>query len=225
MSHDRDMVDQDLEEVAEELWTLEEEDRHRLEDLRGSSQVARLEEALNAMLERGLIRIEEELVALTPRGRELAERQVRRHRLAEMLFTAALHVDDDHAVNRTACVMEHVLDAAMTDSVCAFLGHPRHCPHGKPIPPGTCCKDGKHRFQSVIMALSEMKKGQKGKIAYVHTSDREMLRKIMAMGALPGLAVTLLQQFPSPVFQIGESQFAVDKELADRIRVWVRDTN
>jgi Fe2+ transport system protein FeoA len=50
-----------------------------------------------------------------------------------------------------------------------------------------------------------------------------MLRKIMAMGILPGLTVTLLQQFPLPVFRIGEGQFAVDKELADRIRVWVKD--
>jgi DtxR family Mn-dependent transcriptional regulator len=116
-----------------------------------------------------------------------------------------------------------MLHKGIEDNICILLGHPKTCPHGKPIPAGTCCRDKKHRFQSVVMALSEMKKGQKGKIAYVHTSDREMLRKIMAMGALPGLAVTLLQQFPSPVFQIGESQFAIDKELADRIRVWVRD--
>ena len=26
-----------------------------------------------------------------------------------------------------------------TDRICAFLGHPRACPHGAPIPPGACC--------------------------------------------------------------------------------------
>jgi len=71
------------------------------------------------------------------------------------------------------------------------------------------------------MPLSEVKKGQEGKIAYVCTNDRETLRKIMAMGALPGSAVTLLLHFPSPVFQIGESQFAIDRDMAEKIRVWV----
>jgi len=27
----------------------------------------------------------------------------------------------------------------MTDSICSFLGHPKFCPHGKPIPRGACC--------------------------------------------------------------------------------------
>ena len=48
-----------------------------------------------------------------------------------------------------------------------------------------------------------------------------MLTKIMAMGALPGMSVTLIQKFPSYVFQLGHSQFAVDKNLAEQIRVWI----
>jgi hypothetical protein len=49
--------------------------------------------------------------------------------------------------------------------------------------------------------------------------DGEMLREIMAVRALAGSAITLVLHFPSPVFQIGESQFAVDKNAAVRIRV------
>ena len=71
------------------------------------------------------------------------------------------------------------------------------------------------------MPLSELRKGQRGKIAYIHTNDRTMLRKIMAIGALPGLSITLVQKFPSYVFQIGESQFAIDKNVADQIQVWL----
>ncbi|HMC30259.1 MAG TPA: iron dependent repressor, metal binding and dimerization domain protein, partial [Candidatus Angelobacter sp.] len=26
-----------------------------------------------------------------------------------------------------------------TDRICTFLGHPRTCPHGSPIPAGPCC--------------------------------------------------------------------------------------
>jgi DtxR family Mn-dependent transcriptional regulator len=38
-----------------------------------------------------------------------------------------------------ACYFEHILSPAVTDSICAFLGHPRLCPHGRPIPRGACC--------------------------------------------------------------------------------------
>ena len=26
-----------------------------------------------------------------------------------------------------------------TERICSFLGHPKACPHGAPIPPGPCC--------------------------------------------------------------------------------------
>ena len=73
----------------------------------------------------------------------------------------------------------------------------------------------------LVMPLSELKTGQSGKIAYIHTQDRQMLQKIMAMGALPGASVTLLQRFPSYVFQLGQSQFAIDKNIADQIQLWI----
>ncbi len=206
------------EEILETLW-LEIVENSRTPDL----SLFRNDTAFKELLDQGYV------TAglggkLTNKGTEEGKQCVRRHRLAERLFADVLQVKPG-LVHEAGCRLEHMLHKGIEDNICILLGHPKTCPHGKPIPPGVCCQDKKHRFQSVIMPLSEMKKGQKGKIAYVHTSDREMLRKIMAMGALPGLAVTLLQQFPSPVFQIGESQFAVDQELADKIRVWVKDPN
>jgi len=62
---------------------------------------------------------------------------------------------------------------------------------------------------------------QKGKVAYIHTKEHKKLQKLMAMGILPGIMVGLIQKFPSYVFQIGQSQFAVDKELAECIFVRV----
>ena len=41
----------------------------------------------------------------------------------------------------------------------------------------------------------------------------------MAMGILPGAPVSLIQSFPSYVFQVRQTQFAVDKEIADAIYV------
>jgi putative ABC transport system ATP-binding protein len=79
------------------------------------------------------------IVELTPRGRQRAADIVRRHRLAERLFTDSLAMDSETEIEQQACKFEHILSPEATDKICAFLGHPRTCPHGAPIPPGPCC--------------------------------------------------------------------------------------
>lgn len=70
-----------------------------------------------------------------------------------------------------------------------------------------------------IMPLINLKSGQNGKIASVYTKNHALLKKLLAMGILPGINICLIQKFPSYVFQLGQSQFAVDKELAECIFV------
>jgi len=79
------------------------------------------------------------IVELTRRGRERAGSIIRRHRLAERLFTDSLAMDSETEIEQQACKFEHILSPEATDKICAFLGHPRTCPHGAPIPPGVCC--------------------------------------------------------------------------------------
>ncbi len=78
-------------------------------------------------------------VTLTPRGREKAGSIIRRHRLAERLFTDSLAMDSETEIEEQACKFEHILSPGATDKICSFLGHPKTCPHGAPIPPGPCC--------------------------------------------------------------------------------------
>ena len=79
------------------------------------------------------------IVELTPRGQKRAADIIRRHRLAERLFTDSLAMDSETEIEQQACKFEHILSAEATDKICAFLGHPKTCPHGSPIPPGPCC--------------------------------------------------------------------------------------
>src|SRR5437660_12780385 len=79
------------------------------------------------------------IVELTARGRERAASIIRRHRLAERLFTDSLAMDSETEIEQQACKFEHILSPEATDKICAFLGQPRTCPHGAPIPPGPCC--------------------------------------------------------------------------------------
>src|ERR1700685_376676 len=94
------------------------------------------------------------IVELTARGRQRAADIIRRHRLAERLFTDSLAMDSETEIEQQACKFEHILSPEATDKICAFLGHPRTCPHGAPIPPGPCC--GRTRdFAEVTLANSE----------------------------------------------------------------------
>ena len=79
------------------------------------------------------------IVELTSRGRQRAADIIRRHRLAERLFTDSLALDSETEIEQQACKFEHILSPEATDKICTFLGHPRTCPHGAPIPPGGCC--------------------------------------------------------------------------------------
>jgi putative ABC transport system ATP-binding protein len=82
------------------------------------------------------------IVELTDRGRHKAADIIRRHRLAERLFTDSLALESETAIEQQACKFEHILSAEATEKICTFLGHPRTCPHGAPIPPGSCCARG-----------------------------------------------------------------------------------
>ncbi len=79
------------------------------------------------------------IVELTPRGQQRAADIVRRHRLAERLFTDSLAMDSETEIEQQACKFEHILSPEATDKICTFLGHQRTCPHGAPIPEGACC--------------------------------------------------------------------------------------
>jgi putative ABC transport system ATP-binding protein len=79
------------------------------------------------------------IVGFTERGRQRAADIIRRHRLAERLFMETLHMQDEMEIEQQACKFEHILSPEATEKICSFLGHPKTCPHGSPIPPGACC--------------------------------------------------------------------------------------
>jgi putative ABC transport system ATP-binding protein len=80
-------------------------------------------------------------VHLTEAGSLRARDVVRRHRLAERLFTDTFAIDEAE-VHQQACRFEHIITPELDQRICSFLGHPKTCPHGNPIPPGVCCNSG-----------------------------------------------------------------------------------
>ena len=70
-----------------------------------------------------------------------------------------------------------------------------------------------------VVRLSELKQGTAGRIASLGKTHTAIQEKLIAMGVLPGKDIKLLKKFPSYVFKIGHSQFAVDQEIASAISV------
>jgi putative ABC transport system ATP-binding protein len=93
---------------------------------------------LGRMTDLRLVDLENGEALLTPVGSRRARDVVRRHRLAERLFKDTFSIDESE-VHTQACKFEHIISPELDQRICTFLGHPKTCPHGNPIPPGDCC--------------------------------------------------------------------------------------
>lgn len=72
-------------------------------------------------------------VALTPGGRQLASRVLRRHRLLELFLVEVVGLDWSE-VHEEAEQLEHAVSERLIERIDAMLGHPSTDPHGDPIP-------------------------------------------------------------------------------------------
>jgi DtxR family Mn-dependent transcriptional regulator len=205
-----------IEEVLETLWIYTQEKHNDPVDCMQLSVGDK--SILGDMEDQSLVTIKNGCVGLTKKGLQEGRDVIRRHRLAELLLTEVLDVKGDNLIHDTACGFEHLLRKGIDDKICILLGHPDHCPHGKPIPVGKCCAK-KDTHAERVLPLSSLTPDQSGKIAYLHTRDSKELKKLMAMGLLPGTQIRLIQNFPSYVFALGYTQFAIDKKIAHAIYV------
>jgi Fe2+ transport system protein FeoA len=53
----------------------------------------------------------------------------------------------------------------------------------------------------------------------INREDISVLKKILMMGLLPGVKIKLIRNFPSYLYEIYNSRFVIDKELASKITV------
>jgi len=218
-----DYAKTDVDELLELIYTLKESGKEGLitvEELRrkhnGDPAIDKLLEEMGSL---GLIKISGEKIGFSERGETEAEKLIRAHRLAERLLTDVLLVQKDQVVESQACAMEHILNPAVVDNICTILGHPRTCPHGHAIPPGRCCSDRKRAAAPAVLSLDELRSGESGKILYVETQDHARLDKLTTFGILPGTTVKVHQRQPSLVIFVGQTQLALDLEIARNVHV------
>lgn len=177
-----------------------------------------LADILKEMDATGLIAIKDDNIKLTEKGELNARNLIRRHRLAETLLMDIFDLSI-HEAEQGACKFEHILSEKVTDSICTLLGHPPYCPHGKPIPRGSCCQKFLTEIKSVVIPLTRLKLGTRGKILFITSNKTPMLQKITNLGILPGIHIKLLQKKPAIIIQTEESNIAIDEDIASEIFV------
>ena len=69
------------------------------------------------------------------------------------------------------------------------------------------------------VAITELNVNEDAVVTRLNAPDRWTMRKLIAMGVLPGTKIRLVQKFPSYAFQSGYDRFTLDEELASLILV------
>ena len=67
--------------------------------------------------------------------------------------------------------------------------------------------------------LCSMEPRKAGKISHLETKNPGILQKLISMGILPGMPITLLRRSPSYFFEVDQTRYAVDREIANHIYV------
>ena len=72
-------------------------------------------------------------ISLTPKGKKVAIRMVRSHRIWEVFLTEKLGFSWEN-VHEDAEMLEHATSDTVLEKLYHYLGEPRYCQHGNPIP-------------------------------------------------------------------------------------------
>lgn len=129
-------------------------------------------------------------VELTSKGRAVALRVLRKHRLAEQLLTRVVGMKWSE-VHEISCKLEHAMTDDLTAAVGKLLGNPKTCPHGNPIPD----ESGRvHEEQSE--PLSNLKPRDKAVLVKITEEKSDMLQYLASLGLMPGAIVEVEEKAP-----------------------------
>jgi len=162
-------------------------------------------------------------VRLSERGTREALRIVRRHRILETYLSQRLGYSWDD-VHEEAERLEHAASDALIDRMAAALEHPRHDPHGAPIPTRAGVVETIDHPN-----LAEVAVGSRVRIRAVQDEDSDRLRYLEARGLLPGvlLSIDARAPFNGPItVRVGGQRGSIQTighDLARRIRVAVAE--
>jgi DtxR family Mn-dependent transcriptional regulator len=212
-----------VEEYLETMLSLSEEGvpviQARIAERLGRSAPS-VSEMLDRLREDGYVEREGRRLSLTESGQALAEKVVRKHRLAERLLVDVIGLEW-HKVHREAGRWEHVISDDVEARLVELLGDPATCPHGNPIP-------GSHSSppSDPTRSLTEVDAGERVKLFRISEEVESNLGSLTLLdegGFIPGVVATVGDRDPEGSVEVtvdgGGAAIRVSRDLSDRLFV------
>jgi len=150
-------------------------------------------------------------VTLTEKGREVASNVMRRQRLWECFLYDYLKIEWAQ-LYELACSLEHATAPEVTEALAAFLGDPKTCPRGNPIP----AADGSFTPLNGI-PLDTVAIGETVQVLAVNATATDVLKYLYERGILPGCRLTVVEAAPlqGPLtLRVDEKEIALGLSMA-----------
>lgn len=157
-------------------------------------------------------------VTLTPKGRKIAERIKRKHRLLERFFCDVLGLKIEQSHDE-AMKMEHTMCDESVERLNQILNYPTVCPDGDPIPPGDYPLDPD---PDLSVHLSDLNEGEKGVITHLICDESSKIKRLISMGFVPGRSVAVEERIPMGgplLIQMEEIKVALARDFASMVMV------
>lgn len=129
-------------------------------------------------------------VNLTAKGKEAACSVLRRQRLWEVFLYEHLRIEWAK-IYELACSLEHATAPEVTEALADFLGDPKICPRGNPIPD----VNGAFTPLKGIM-LSEVEVGKTVNVLAVNATSTDVLKYLQERKILPGHELKVIEAAP-----------------------------
>jgi DtxR family transcriptional regulator, Mn-dependent transcriptional regulator len=211
-----------VEEYLETMLALDEEGvpviQARIAERLGRSAPS-VSEMLDRLIVDGYVSRDGRRLSLTPAGRSLAEKVVRKHRLAERLLVDVIGLEW-HKVHREAGRWEHVISDDVEARLVELLGDPATCPHGNPIP-------GAHTPAPMVQTrpLTEVAEGERVRLFRVSEEVELNLGSLTLLdeaGFIPGAVARVGGRDREGNLEVtveGAAPLRVSRQLSDRLFV------
>jgi DtxR family Mn-dependent transcriptional regulator len=155
-------------------------------------------------------------VTLTNKGASIAANVIRKHRLWEVLLVEKFNFNWDE-VHEVAEQLEHIHSKKLVNEIDAFLGFPKHDPHGDPIPD----KDGNINFLEKSL-LSTIEVGESVVCIGVKDTSSDFLRYLDKQEIALGKEIAVLEKEAfdnSMQIRMASNEFTISQQIANNIYV------
>lgn len=154
-------------------------------------------------------------IKLTAKGERYAVNMIRKHRLWETFLYEVLKMPWEK-IHNEAEKLEHSSSDELVDKLEEYLNYPKFDPHGYPIPD----KNGALPKHKPVVALSELRKNDKGIIARISDFKSELLVYAAKQGLALGQKFTVKDKLNfdgSIIIKINTNEISLSKKIAANI--------